>query len=91
MYICFRLAYANKEKRKQIKVKMKMYLDEYFVHVDDIVLDVHNKVKDYYFHKLDLMLMLIQQEHSLNVDDHELRNLDSDMYIIENEYNSMMM
>jgi hypothetical protein len=50
---------------------MKMYLDEYFDHVDDIVLDVHNKVKDYYFHKLDLNLMLILQEDLLNVDDHE--------------------
>lgn len=48
-----------------------MYRDEYFVRVDDIVLDVHNKVKDYYFHKLDLMLVLIQREHLLNVDDHE--------------------
>ncbi len=50
---------------------MKMYLDEYFDHVDGNVLDVHNKVEDYYFHKLDWNLLLILQEHLLNVDDHE--------------------
>ncbi len=48
-----------------------MYLDENFVHVDDIVLGVQNKVKDYYFHKLDLNLLLILQEDLLNNDHYE--------------------
>jgi hypothetical protein len=61
-----------------------MYLDEYFDHIDDIVLDVHNKVINYYFHKLDLYLVLILEEYLLTVDDHELHNLHLDMYIIGN-------
>jgi len=48
-----------------------MIVDEYCDHVDDIVLDVHNKVKDSYFHMLDWNLLLILQGDFENVDDHE--------------------
>lgn len=68
-----------------------MYFDEYFGHNDDIFLDVRNKVINYYFHTLDLNLMLILEEVLLNVDDHELHNLYLDIYIIGYELNLLIM
>jgi hypothetical protein len=66
-----------------------MFLDEYFDRADDIVRDVHNKAKGFYSHRLDLNLMLILQEHLMNVDDRELHNRRLDIDIIEYEVDSV--
>jgi len=76
----------DKKKRELI---FKMYFDGYFVHVDDIAPNVHNKVKGYYFHKWDLNLFVILKEYLLNDDYHGLHNLYLDIDIIDYQLNLM--
>ena len=79
---------STANKRKEEKFRMKMYVDETVIHVDDIFLNVHNEVTDFYFHKLDLNLFVILQEYFSNDLFHELHNLHLDIDIIVYQYYS---